>query len=55
MIKKFFEKIVQTKNNDVKVIAEMSGNHQGTYEGANKFVKQYDFNQRKQTLSDNDE
>ena len=40
MIKKFFEKIIQPKNNHVKIIAEMSGNHQGTYEGANKFVKQ---------------
>jgi pseudaminic acid synthase len=40
MIKKFFEKIIYPKNNDVKIIAEMSGNHQGTYLGANKFVKQ---------------
>lgn len=36
----FFENIMRHENKDVKIIAEMSGNHQGRYEGANKFVKQ---------------
>ena len=40
MIKNFFEKIIHPKNNEVKIIAEMSGNHQGTFKGANKFVRQ---------------
>ena len=40
MIKNFFEKIIYPKNNEVKIIAEMSGNHQGTFKGANKFVRQ---------------
>jgi pseudaminic acid synthase len=40
MIKNFFEKIIKPKNNEIKIIAEMSGNHQGTFKGANKFVKQ---------------
>ncbi len=40
MKKNFFENIIRHENKDVKIIAEMSGNHQGRYEGANKFVKQ---------------
>lgn len=40
MIRNFFEKITNPKNNEVKIIAEMSGNHQGTFKGANKFVRQ---------------
>lgn len=40
MIKKFFNKIIQSKNKEIKVIVEMSGNHQGTFNGANKFVDQ---------------
>lgn len=40
MKKNFFENIVKQKNKDIKIIAEMSGNHQGRYGGANKFVKQ---------------
>ena len=40
MIKNFFEKIIEPKNNEIKIIAEMSGNHQGTFTGANKFVNQ---------------
>ncbi len=40
MKRNFFENIMRHENKDVKIIAEMSGNHQGRYEGANKFVKQ---------------
>ena len=40
MIKNFFEKIINSKNNEVKIIAEMSGNHQGTFKGANHFARQ---------------
>jgi pseudaminic acid synthase len=40
MIKKFFQKIINPRNTEIKLIAEMSGNHQGTFKGANKFVKQ---------------
>jgi pseudaminic acid synthase len=40
MKKNFFENILNLKNKDVKVIAEMSGNHQGKYKGASRFVKQ---------------
>ena len=40
MTRNFFEKITNPKNTEVKIIAEMSGNHQGTFKGANKFVRQ---------------
>ena len=40
MTKKFFRKIINKKNTEIKLIAEMSGNHQGSFRGANKFVKQ---------------
>ncbi len=40
MINKFFKEIINPKNKDIKLVAEMSGNHQGTFNGANKFVKQ---------------
>lgn len=40
MINKFFKNIVNPKNREVKVVAEMSGNHQGTYIGAKKFVNE---------------
>ena len=38
MIDKFFKKIINPKNKEVKVIVEMSGNHQGKFRVANKFV-----------------
>ena len=38
MIDKFFKKIVNPKNKEVKVIVEMSGNHQGKFSGAKKFI-----------------
>jgi pseudaminic acid synthase len=40
MIDKFFKKIINPKNKEIVLVAEMSGNHQGTFRGANKFVKQ---------------
>ena len=40
MIKKFFKKMVHPKNKEIKVIVEMSGNHQGSFHGANRFVNQ---------------
>ena len=40
MTKKFFQKIINKKNTEIKLIAEMSGNHQGSFRGADKFVKQ---------------
>jgi pseudaminic acid synthase len=40
MTKKFFRKIINKKNTEIKLIAEMSGNHQGSFRGADKFVKQ---------------
>lgn len=40
MIKNVFKKIINPNNKDIKVIAEMSGNHQGSFKGANKFVNE---------------
>ena len=40
MINKFFKKLIHPKNKEIKVIVEMSGNHQGSFRGANKFVNQ---------------
>ena len=40
MKKNFFENIIKQKNKDIKIIAEMSGNHQGRYNVASKFVRQ---------------
>ena len=40
MINKFFKKMVHPQNKEIKVIVEMSGNHQGSFHGANRFVNQ---------------
>ena len=39
MIKSFFEKIADPKNNDLNIIVEMSGNHQNSLSKAIEFVK----------------
>ena len=36
----FFKKLIDPNNKKIKIIAEMSGNHQGTFFGAKKFVSQ---------------
>jgi len=38
MINKIFKKIVDPQNKEVRVIVEMSGNHQGSLNGAKKFI-----------------
>ena len=40
MNNKFFKNLIDPKNKKIKIIAEMSGNHQGSFRGANKFVHQ---------------
>ena len=40
MNNKFFKNLIDPKNKKIKIIAEMSGNHQGSFRGANKFVYQ---------------
>ena len=40
MINKFFKSLIHRENKEIKVIVEMSGNHQGSFRGANRFVNQ---------------
>ena len=38
MKKSIFNKLIDPSNKKISVIAEMSGNHRGSFEGSKKFI-----------------